>query len=174
MVTHCQNEVPESKNRSIGPNRLIIIVLLSMLVGVVAAGFNPVHAELDLADTPMLALVHSPPANIMVVLDDSGSMTYEILIAGRTNGEYPSPDDTTGATGFCYIFDYLGDNAYDDNYRYMREQYRTYFHFFGPAFLAVTSQKGVKLVCIFSRNLSGQETLYLLDVGVRMDQFVAY
>jgi len=137
MITHCQNEVPESKNRSIGPNRLIIIVFLFMLLGVVAAGFNPVHAELDLADTPMLALVHSPPANIMVVLDDSGSMTYEILIAGQTNGEYPSPDDPTGATGFCYIFDYMGDNAYewddaderweDNNYRYMREQYRKYW-----------------------------------------------
>jgi type IV pilus assembly protein PilY1 len=147
MVKHCQNKVPESKNRSIGPNRLIIIVFLSMLLGVVAAGFSPVHAELDLADTPMLALVDSPPANIMVVLDDSGSMTYEILITGQTNGEYPSPNDTTGATGFCYIFDYMGDRAYrwDDNddrwegnnYRYMREQYRTYWRsqYFGDNFM---------------------------------------
>lgn len=139
MVKHCQDKVPGSKNRSVGQIRLIVILLTYILFGVVSAGSNPAQAELDLADTPMLALVKSPPANLMFVLDESGSMTYEILIKGQYDGRYPSPLDTSTdkVNGFCYIFDYLGDNAYewDDadardekyNLRYMLAEYRTFW-----------------------------------------------
>jgi type IV pilus assembly protein PilY1 len=94
---------------------------------------------MDLADEPMMAQIKAAPANIMIVLDDSGSMTFEILIAGQNDGRYPSPLDTTTdkIEGFCYIFDYLGDNAYkwdgskprnsSNNIRYMREEYRPYW-----------------------------------------------
>ncbi len=95
--------------------------------------------EMDLADEPMLAKTKPAPANIMIVLDDSGSMTFEILIQGQYDGRHPnsrfSPADRWG---FCYIFDYLGDNGYEyddskdrwadiDNRRYMLEEYRTYW-----------------------------------------------
>ena len=94
---------------------------------------------MDLADEPLIVQSKPAPANIMILLDDSGSMTFEILIAGKYDGRYPnsrfSPPDEKG---FCYIFDYLGDNgyAYDDgedrwddtdNRRYMLAEYRTYW-----------------------------------------------
>lgn len=126
--------------------RRTVFVMLGMLLAAAVQAGRPAHA-LDLADTPMLALVKSPPANIMFVLDESGSMTFEILIKGQNDGRYPSPNDTTGENGFCYIFDYLGDNAYEwddddgrwegDNLRYMREEYRTYWRsqYFGDNFM---------------------------------------
>ena len=100
---------------------------------------GPAVGAMDLADVPMMAQTNPAPANIMIVLDDSGSMTFEILIQGQYDGRHPnsrfSPADRWG---FCYIFDYLGDNGYEyddsqdrwadiDNRRYMLEEYRTYW-----------------------------------------------
>jgi type IV pilus assembly protein PilY1 len=60
----------------------------------------------DLSDTPMGTRVLPPPANIMFLLDDSGSMNYEILLQGAEDGRYPD------GNGFCYVFDDLGDNVF--------------------------------------------------------------
>jgi hypothetical protein len=65
-------------------------------------------AVIDLSDTPMFTRVQPPPANIMFLLDDSGSMSFEILVQGAYDGRYPNP----GSDGFCFVFDDLGDNVY--------------------------------------------------------------
>jgi type IV pilus assembly protein PilY1 len=90
------------------------------------AGVTP----LDLADEPLMARIKPPPANLMIVLDDSGSMTYDVLIAGQTNGGYPSPDDESDnkSRGFGYVFDYQkGDTAFRDDWRYMGDRYRKFW-----------------------------------------------
>ena len=97
-------------------------------MSIVCSGFImlslPLYAKvrpLDLSDEPLMAQIKPAPTNIMFVLDDSGSMTYDILVIGQTNGGYPSPDDTSDnkGKGFCYVFDYQkGDVAFKDNWRY--------------------------------------------------------
>ena len=139
MVMFGQYTRPNSKHRTINPNRIGGIVFFCILLVIAITGYSPVNAELDLADTPMMALVKSPPANLMFVLDDSGSMTCDILIENQYDGRYPSPIDMTRdkENGFCYVFDYLGDHAYewnrsderdsDNNLRYMLAEYRKFW-----------------------------------------------
>ena len=58
----------------------------------------------DIADIPLTTLVKAAPANIMFVLDDSGSMDWEFITTendGLFDGEY-------------YVFDNPGDNLYSD------------------------------------------------------------
>jgi len=81
---------------------------------------------MDLADEPMMAQIKAAPANIMIVLDDSGSMTFEVLAAGYYDGRFPNPNQGT-EDGYCYIYDYLGDNAYTDSLRYMGSEGRKYW-----------------------------------------------
>ena len=98
---------------------------------------------MDLSDEPMLAQIKPAPANIMIVLDDSGSMTFEILIQGQYDGRHPNPrwGDDADRYGFCFIFDDLGDNPsypydaskdrWDDskknNRRYMLDEFRPWW-----------------------------------------------
>jgi hypothetical protein len=56
---------------------------------------------LEIADIPLEVRRLSAPANIMVVLDDSGSMDWEILIPKFYNGTYQ--DASYYAYG--YVFD---------------------------------------------------------------------
>ena len=128
----CYHKFPKSRFRSIVSNRLKLFACTAVLFIAMFAGSNPVIAQMELADTPMQTMVQSPPANIMIVLDESGSMTFEILVKGQYDGQYPSPVDTTSgkSEGFCYIFDYLSDNAYDDSdnsWRWMTKTYRPYW-----------------------------------------------
>ena len=117
-----------------------ITLVLCVLLTATCFSALPALGAMDLADEPMMAQIKSAPANIMIVLDDSGSMTFEILIEGKYDGRYPSPLDTTSEKkqGFCYIFDYMDDNeAYawnddddrdeGDNLRYMLDEYRIYW-----------------------------------------------
>ena len=74
-------------------------------------------AVTDLSDTPMFTRVLPPPANIMFLLDDSGSMNFEILVTGQYDGSFPNPDKSVAdlaadGHGFCYLFDDVGDNVY--------------------------------------------------------------
>ena len=60
---------------------------------------------LDIADIPLDTQLQAAPANIMFVIDDSGSMDFEFMTTengGTFHGEY-------------FNFD-LSDNAYDDSY----------------------------------------------------------
>jgi len=127
MISDDQRKISATailRNRTFGIWGLFI---LAFLVCALAQGNRPAHAADPLADTPLLALIKSAPANIMVVLDDSGSMTFEILVKGEYDGQYPNPDDTAGTEGYCYIFPDLGDNNYSDAWRYMPSDRRKYW-----------------------------------------------
>ncbi len=71
----------------------------------IAANFNLPPGECqDISDIPLNTLVQAAPPNIMFVLDDSGSMDWEIITEendGLFEGEY-------------YVFDNPGDNLYSD------------------------------------------------------------
>jgi len=65
----------------------------------------------------MFTRILPPPANIMFLLDDSGSMNFEILVTGQYDGSFPNPDKSAADLasdphGFCYLFDDVGDNVY--------------------------------------------------------------
>jgi type IV pilus assembly protein PilY1 len=80
---------------------------------ILSASTRVLDAAIDLSDTPMFARVLPPPANIMFLLDDSGSMNFEILVQGGYDGSYPNPDPTV--YGFCFVFDDLGDSVLSQN-----------------------------------------------------------
>ena len=109
----------ESKMESKIRSDLIFILFICLSFTAITQSDKSALAEIDLADLPMPALIHAPPANMMFVLDDSASMTYEILIKGKYDGQYPNPTDNSGQNGYCYIFDPLGDNARPETWRYM-------------------------------------------------------
>jgi type IV pilus assembly protein PilY1 len=99
-----------------GPTRAIakgwLAVVCTALVILLAppgalAGTSAVD---NLSDTPMFARVLPPPANIMFLLDDSGSMNFDVMVRGGYDGGFPNPE--LDVRGFCYVFDNLGDNIY--------------------------------------------------------------
>ncbi len=82
-------------------------------------------AEIELSDTPMFSRMLPPPANIMFVLDDSGSMNFDVMVRGGFDGTFnPTNPDLRG---FCYIFDNLGDNVYTQGDRYAGTEGRKYW-----------------------------------------------
>ena len=107
-----------------------MLLILSMICFSICSFSSQGYAAvttLDLADEPLMAQIKPAPANIMIVLDDSSSMTYDILIIDQYNGSYPSPADKSAnqENGFGYVFDYKeNDTAYEDDRRYMGSQYR--------------------------------------------------
>jgi hypothetical protein len=58
----------------------------------------------DISDTPMDTKVVSAPPNIMFVLDNSGSMDWEVMVEGASDGKFQGNVE--------YIFDDPGDNEY--------------------------------------------------------------
>ena len=73
---------------------------------------------MDIADEPMMAVIKPAPANIMILLDDSGSMTFEVLTADYYEGRFPNPEEDE-KDGYGYIFDDDGNHASQDAIRYM-------------------------------------------------------
>jgi len=70
----------------------------------IVATFNAdMESCLDISDVPLDARLRSGPANIMFVLDDSGSMDWEFITA---------EDNDALFEGFKYVFDDPGDNLY--------------------------------------------------------------
>ncbi len=98
----------------------LIIVFLSIILTAVFFSSDPVHGALDLADEPMMTTIKPAPANIMILLDDSGSMTFEVLAAGYYEGRFPNPGEDE-QDGFCYIFNHPDENAFQDAIRYMEQ-----------------------------------------------------
>ncbi len=76
------------------------------------AEFNTMAARpdldscIDISDVPLDTRVRAAPANIMFVLDDSGSMDWEFM-TGEDEGQFE---------GERYIFNNPGDNLYSDSY----------------------------------------------------------
>ncbi len=71
-------------------------------------------AAVDISDIPLDAVTKAAPANIMFVLDDSGSMDWEIM-TGEGNGLFSNQ---------YYVFDNPGDNLYTDTRILTPEQRR--------------------------------------------------
>ncbi|MGD9045810.1 MAG: VWA domain-containing protein, partial [Desulfobacterales bacterium] len=87
------------------------------------------HGQVDLADAPMFTQLNPPATNLMISLDDSGSMTFEILVRGEYDGQFPNPDpETTDNEGFCYVFDDMGDGYnINQSWRQMDAETRKYW-----------------------------------------------
>jgi type IV pilus assembly protein PilY1 len=81
----------------------------------------------DLADAPLFTKINPPPTNLMILQDDSGSMTFEILFRGGYDGQFPNPDESN-TQGYCYVFDDMGDGYnINDDWRHMGETGRRYW-----------------------------------------------
>ncbi len=84
-------------------NKKLSILLSAVLIGLLF-GF-PAWGVVDISNLPLDAQTKAAPANIMFVLDDSGSMDWEFMTeesSGLFNGEY-------------YVFDNPGDNLYSSS-----------------------------------------------------------
>jgi hypothetical protein len=53
------------------------ILFFSAFLTAVFFSTNSGHGAMDLADQPMMTSIKPAPANIMILLDDSDSMTFE-------------------------------------------------------------------------------------------------
>ena len=62
--------------------RVLAIGFCILTAGILFFGAMPAHAEVDLADAPMFTKMNPPPPNLMILQDDSGSITYVILVRG--------------------------------------------------------------------------------------------
>ena len=96
----------------------LIIVFVSTLLTTVFFFGNPAHGAMDLSDEPLMTGIKPAPANIMILLDDSASMSFEVLAAHYYEGRFPNPSEDE-QEGYCYIFDDAGGNAFQDALGYM-------------------------------------------------------
>jgi type IV pilus assembly protein PilY1 len=119
LLTHHHHERSAVARSKIVNSAKLGMIFLCLLICTANPGQRAAFGELDLADTPLLALVRPPPANLMIVMDDSTSMTYEILFKEGYQGCLPKTAGTGGKDGFCYVFDDLGDNVETDAGRHM-------------------------------------------------------
>ncbi len=87
--------------------RVLVRGFCVLTAGVLFFGAMPAHGEVDLADVPMFTQINPPPPNIMILMDDSGSMTFEVLAKGQVEGQFINAEDN-----FCYVFGDLGDDYY--------------------------------------------------------------
>jgi type IV pilus assembly protein PilY1 len=88
--------------------RVLVRGFCVLTAGVLFFGAMPAHGEVDLADVPMFTQINPPPPNIMILMDDSGSMTYEVLAKGQIEGRFI----TSSGDNLCYVFGDLGDGYY--------------------------------------------------------------
>ncbi len=89
------------------------MVLLGSLIAMFIFGVTSVWATVDISNVPLDAQTKAAPANIMFVLDDSGSMDWEFMTV-ESDGLF---------SGNRYVFDNPGDDLYsghlDDNEKRM-------------------------------------------------------
>jgi len=126
MSTNHLEKTSRKNFRRFIPTIGILSVLI--LVATTWAGLKP----LDLSQTPLVNQVSLPPANIMVLLDDSGSMTWEILVEGQSGGLFPKPAGTD--QGYAFVFDNPGNNlnvnnaAWDYLFAEGRKYWKSQYH----------------------------------------------
>ena len=107
--------------------RVLVIGFCVLMAAVLFFGALLAHGEIDLADAPLFTKINPPPTNLMMLLDDSGSMTYEILVRGKYDGQFPNPAYSS-TEGFCYVFDNMGDGYnYTESYRHMGAEGRKFW-----------------------------------------------
>jgi type IV pilus assembly protein PilY1 len=107
--------------------RMVVIGFCVLTAGILFLGALLAHGEIDLADAPLFTKINPPPTNLMLLLDDSGSMTFEVLVKGAYDGEFPNPDYSP-TEGFDYVFDNQGDGYnLSGSWRQMDGVTRTYW-----------------------------------------------
>jgi type IV pilus assembly protein PilY1 len=110
MMSHLRHGIEQEPTRAVATGWLAVVCAALVILSASPQAL----AVTDLSDTPMFTRVLPPPANIMFLLDDSGSMNFEMLVRGGFDGSYPNPDPAV--RGFCYLFNDLGDNMYSSSY----------------------------------------------------------
>ncbi len=107
--------------------RVLAIGFCILTAGILFFGALLAHGEVDLADAPLFTKINPPPPNLMILLDDSGSMTFEVLVRGAYDGEFPNPAYSS-TQGFAYVFDNMGDGYnLSGSWRQMNEEDRKYW-----------------------------------------------
>ena len=86
-----------------GKNNISVKAILTLLTALLVCHINTARA-INISDEPMETQVQSAAANIMFILDNSGSMDWEFLTDG-TDGKFEGDIE--------YLFDDPGDNNYD-------------------------------------------------------------
>jgi type IV pilus assembly protein PilY1 len=76
---------------------------------------DPDCISTSLADIPLDTQLQAAPANIMFILDDSGSMDWTFIIKGNSEGTFE---------GKRYVFDDPGDNRYGGTWRTLNDDQR--------------------------------------------------
>ena len=106
--------------------RALVIGFCVLTAAILFFGALMAHGGVDLADAPLFTKINPPPTNLMMLLDDSGSMTFEVLVKGNYDGYFPPiyPDGDF-MKGFCYVFD--DKYTYTDEWRYLRAEGRKYW-----------------------------------------------
>ncbi|WP_027358295.1 PilC/PilY family type IV pilus protein [Desulforegula conservatrix] len=92
------NSLKKKKKYDIFPVREVRILLSALLILTV---FPWPASAIDISDTPLDAQLNSAPANFMIVIDDSGSMDWEIMTKEQ-DGLFDIP---TSNKTYGYIFD---------------------------------------------------------------------
>ncbi len=109
-----------------GP-RMLVIGFCVLAAALLFLGALRAHGEVDLADAPLFTQINPPSTNLMILQDDSGSMTFEILVRGQYDGMFPNPE-RSATEGFCYVFDDMGDGYnINDSWRHIGEEGRRYW-----------------------------------------------
>ena len=107
--------------------RVLVIGFCVLTAAVLFFSALLAHAEVDLADAPLFTQINPPATNLMILQDDSGSMTFEILFRGGYDGQFPNPESSS-TQGFCYVFDDMGDGYnYSEDWRSMGKEGRKYW-----------------------------------------------
>jgi Tfp pilus tip-associated adhesin PilY1 len=86
-----------------GKNNIRAKAMLALITALIVGHINPAWG-INISDEPMETQVQSAAANIMFILDNSGSMDWEFLTDG-TDGKFEGNIE--------YLFDDPGDNNYD-------------------------------------------------------------
>ncbi|HSO61507.1 MAG TPA: hypothetical protein VLR50_10780, partial [Desulfobacterales bacterium] len=117
MMSEFRDGIKLRHSRAIAKGWLAVVGAALLILSVPPGALAVIDSGNDLSDTPMFTRVLPPPANIMFLLDDSGSMNFEILVTHQFDGSFPNPDKSASdlaidGHGFCYLFDDVGDNVY--------------------------------------------------------------
>ena len=81
-----------------------LILMLPAIAMVLSLTVNPARAMMDLSDEPLLPQIKPAPPNLMILLDDSTSMAFEVLMKDYHEGRFPNPAGDAAA-GYGYIYD---------------------------------------------------------------------
>ena len=66
---------------------LTIIPILILLIGI------PAYGDIDISDSPVDTKVTAAAPIVMFILDDSGSMDWEFIVEGQSQGKYEGADE---------------------------------------------------------------------------------